>query len=376
MNKSEIRRKIKEDARRQLEANKKTLIIVTLIVTLISAIPQLASEILVTSYKIDMIINILTILIGTPLTIGFMIITLDCIKGNDVKVKGLLKGFDRIYQVYSTSLLQSVMIFMLTAPLVAIPIILSKDSFSAMFMASSIITISGFFFSIILSQVEYIIADKEDISPVEAIRKSISMIKNHIGEYIILTLSFIGWIILVGFTFGIAYIWVGPYMQLSYANFYEYVKEDKLNNYKKSKKHNMLIGLLIGALLCGYVLIEYNTMKKLFTPKVVKTVLKENNLKLISTNESMGYYLSDEESKAYNIKSDYENLSILSKYTVIVKNHPLDSKKGDNIESTVIYMIVDGDEILGISCEPYDSKEKADNYRQIPGRYDIKGNEL
>ena len=59
------------------------------------------------------------------------------------------------------------------------------------------------------------------------------MIKGHIWDYLIFTLSFIGWILLVAFTFGIAYIWVGPYMQMSYANFYNYIKEDKLNNYKK-----------------------------------------------------------------------------------------------------------------------------------------------
>ncbi|MGL5756760.1 MAG: DUF975 family protein [Paraclostridium sp.] len=376
MNKSEIRRQIKEDSRKQLEANKKILMLATLIVTLISAVPQFVSELFITSYKIDMIISILTIIIGTPLTLGFMILTLDCTKGRDIKLNDLLKGFDRLYQSYSTSLLQLLIIFILTAPLVAIPIVLSKDSFSAMVIVSSIITISGFFFSIILSQVEYVIADKEDIAPIEAIKKSIIIIKNHIGEYIVLTLSFIGWVILVGITFGIAYIWVGPYMQLSYANFYEYAKEDKLNNYKKIKKHNPLIGLLIGVLLCGYVLFEHKAVEVVLTPKVVKEVLKENNLKLISTNEASSYYISDEEGRAYNIKDDYEGLSMLSKYTVIVKNHPLDSEKGDNIESTVIYMIVEGDKILGISCEPYDSKEKADIYRPIPGNYDIKGNKL
>lgn len=39
-----------------------------------------------------------------------------------------------------------------------------------------------------------------------------------------LGLSFIGWLLLVAVTFGIAGIWVGPYMNTTYANAYNSLK--------------------------------------------------------------------------------------------------------------------------------------------------------
>lgn len=369
---SETRVKIKEDARKQLNTNKNAMTIATVIVGLIALIPQILSEYIVTSYKICILINSIIILVETPLVIGLNIISLDCMKGEKVKVKDILKGFDRLYQAYGSMLNQYVIAFILTIPLALVPIILLDSSFVAISIMSIITGIASIFFFAIFSQTEFIIADKKDISILDSIKKSIDMIKGHILDYLIFTLSFIGWILLVAFTFGIAYIWVGPYMQMSYANFYNYIKEDKLNNYKKSKNKSLFTGILIGILLCGYTVVEESIKNELATPKVVKNVLNENNLKLISSDEETDYYITDKERKTFNINNE----DYLAKYTVIVKNHPLNFKKYSNTDSTVLYIITDGNKVLGISCEPYDSKEKVDNHNTILGRYDIKGNAL
>ncbi|MBQ4038554.1 MAG: DUF975 family protein, partial [Bacteroidaceae bacterium] len=42
----------------------------------------------------------------------------------------------------------------------------------------------------------------------------------------VLGLTFIGWILLSIFTCGILFLWVLPYMNATFAHYYEYVKEE------------------------------------------------------------------------------------------------------------------------------------------------------
>lgn len=376
MSKSELRVEMKVEARRQLADNKTDIMIATVLVGMIAFIAQFLSEEIFTSNRITLFINIVSTLISTPLVIGLNMISLDCVRGEKIKAKDILKGFNRLYQSYGSLLIQMVITFILTAPLISVPVFLVKDTHTRLTMITFISSISNIFFSIIFSQIQYVVADKKDISLIEATKKSIFIIKNYIWDYILLSLSFVGWMILVVFTFGIAYIWVGPYIQLTFTNFYEYIKKDELNSYKNSKNSSLKIGVLVGILLCAYTIIEANITQKVLTPPVIKKVVEENNLRLISFDEEISYYISKEEGITYKIERNYTNLSDLSKYTVVVKNHPLDSKKGDNVNSTVIYIIADGDKLLGISCEPNDSNKKIESYNPIPGKYDIKGNKL
>jgi uncharacterized membrane protein len=71
----------------------------------------------------------------------------------------------------------------------------------------------------------YIIAD-EDISVIDAIKKSLQYSKGNILRIIGLNLSFIGWYIIVVFTFGIAIFYVAPYHQMAITNLYLSCKEE------------------------------------------------------------------------------------------------------------------------------------------------------
>lgn len=70
----------------------------------------------------------------------------------------------------------------------------------------------------------YILADNPEMTALEAITESKRIMKGHKLDYFILELSFIGWYLLVGITFGIAYIYVGPYHKATVTNFYEHIK--------------------------------------------------------------------------------------------------------------------------------------------------------
>ena len=73
------------------------------------------------------------------------------------------------------------------------------------------------------SQTIYILLDHPEMSAFEAIAASKQMMKGHKAELFVLELSFFGWLLLSGFTFGLLMIWLDPYMQVSKANFYNAV---------------------------------------------------------------------------------------------------------------------------------------------------------
>ena len=75
----------------------------------------------------------------------------------------------------------------------------------------------------------FILADPEydGIQPVDAITKSREMMNGHKMDLFILILSFIGWIILIPLTFGLLFLYVGPYVQQATTEFYFEVKGGK-----------------------------------------------------------------------------------------------------------------------------------------------------
>lgn len=74
------------------------------------------------------------------------------------------------------------------------------------------------------SMATYIMAENPDIGIMEAIEASKSMMADRKWKLFCLDISFIGWIILCGFTFGLGYLLLHPYMESARAHFYLTVK--------------------------------------------------------------------------------------------------------------------------------------------------------
>ena len=70
----------------------------------------------------------------------------------------------------------------------------------------------------------YILRDNPDLPANDAITESRRMMNGNKLRLFCLHLSFIGWLILSAFTFGILLLWVIPYMQTAQAAFYESLK--------------------------------------------------------------------------------------------------------------------------------------------------------
>ena len=65
------------------------------------------------------------------------------------------------------------------------------------------------------------------MSPNDAITASSQMMDGHKFDLFVFQLSFLGWHLLGGITFGLAYIYVAPYIAATKAKFYESIKAEK-----------------------------------------------------------------------------------------------------------------------------------------------------
>lgn len=124
--------------------------------------------------------------------------------GADYKVESLFDGYKDFLRILGTLVLQNVYISLWTLLLI----------------------IPGVIKSISYSQTYYVLKDNPELSFNAAIERSMAMMEGHKMQYFLLMLSFIGWILLTILTCGIAGLWVSPYMNATFAHYYEYVKEE------------------------------------------------------------------------------------------------------------------------------------------------------
>jgi uncharacterized membrane protein len=92
------------------------------------------------------------------------------------------------------------------------------------FLWSLLLVVPGIIKSYSYSMSFYILAENKGISALEAIRRSKEMTEGHKMDLFVLSLSFIGWIILGVVTLGIGYIWIIPYMTATTTNYYINIK--------------------------------------------------------------------------------------------------------------------------------------------------------
>ena len=149
------------------------------------------------------------ILIAPPLSISMIRIYLNLTKGTKPEVPHLFSAFKDVFvQSIILNILMEIFI-MLWSFLLVIPGIIKALSYS---MAN------------------YILAENPEMTWQQALNESKRMMNGHKMELFILQLSFILWILLICVTFGIAGIYVGPYMSATMANYYNHLKTLEVAN--------------------------------------------------------------------------------------------------------------------------------------------------
>ena len=84
--------------------------------------------------------------------------------------------------------------------------------------------IPGIVKSFAYSMAPYILADNPNLTARQALRESKKITQGHKLDLFVLQLSFLGWHLLGAVTFGIAYIWIIPYINATTVNFYNSIK--------------------------------------------------------------------------------------------------------------------------------------------------------
>lgn len=77
-----------------------------------------------------------------------------------------------------------------------------------------------FILSLFFGLANYLLLDFPEMSTRDALLMSITLMKGNKKRFIYMQLSFIGWAILGSLSFGIGFLWIEPYMNMTYTYFY------------------------------------------------------------------------------------------------------------------------------------------------------------
>ena len=141
---------------------------------------------------------VLTIVLSSLISIGYAQFNIDLVEGKEPKISTM---FSKGRQI-GTTILANILIFI------------------RVLLGTILFVIPGIIASYKYSMVNYIIAENPGITAREALEMSKEMMKGNKFRFFMFGLSFFGWALVVVLTFGIASIWVAPYMQASFAKFY------------------------------------------------------------------------------------------------------------------------------------------------------------
>lgn len=198
------RTELKQEARQVLRLQKKTFVLTTLvffvIALVINALGGSGSEHDASAFTALM--ACIAVVVEGVLTIGFSSMSLKALADKQVDVGGLFDGF--------ADLGKALLLVVAYTAIVAV--------------GTLFLVVPGIILGLGFAQAYYIYLENPSISVSDALSESWRMMRGHKWEYFVLQLSFILWGLLGTITLGLAYLWVFPYMQLTYAAYYNRIK--------------------------------------------------------------------------------------------------------------------------------------------------------
>lgn len=154
------------------------------------------------------------------LTVGAQKLFLDLLRGKEVKVKNIFCFYDKWYIAAIYPVLSAAVTFFITYLLDSLIAAGANTDFVA--MLSWVFQIIIYFLAAKFMFVEIILADTECKNVIHAMKTSWKMVGwNTAVNFVMLLISFIGWVFISAFTMGLTFIYLLPYMSLSVAALYE-----------------------------------------------------------------------------------------------------------------------------------------------------------
>lgn len=190
------REELKAAAKSQIKGKIGILFVITLIISSISGFAGL-----ILSY-IPLGGLVASIIITPAFTLSIIRVYLNVVNGNTPSAGDAFSGFDDFWSAFKVNFLVGLFTFL----------------WSLLFIIPGIVKAYSY------SMSTYILAENKGKPALECIRESMDMTDGHKMDLFELNVSFIGWILLCIITFGIAAIWVGPYMQATFVNAYNSLK--------------------------------------------------------------------------------------------------------------------------------------------------------
>ena len=160
-----------------------------------------------------------SLFIGLPVAYGIAIVMFGVFKGKDVDFGVLFEGFQDYSRIFVTKLLQGIYTA-LWSLLLVVPGVIKYYSYA---------------------MTDYILKEEPEMKNNAAIEKSMAMMENNKMKLFLLDLSFIGWALLAIVTFGIGFLFLQPYMQVSRAALYEDLKAQQGGNIEVDVEVNVTI---------------------------------------------------------------------------------------------------------------------------------------
>lgn len=240
-----IATEIRKNARKALKGKWNKGAIIAFIVILISVVVNLTAWKLQENVILVNIISALFVLIGVPLSIGVTYAFLELKRKKDTKIFDFVK---LTFKHFAKSWLVSWMVIIkMILPIIciAVAIILyatlmftsNEISFGLMLLGVAVF-MAAIVYAVIIGLLYvlayYVAYDHPEMGVKQVVNESARLMRGHRGDYFVLILSFLGWVILSILTVGVGFVWLAPYMQTANVCFYdEIVKLDKKNSKKE-----------------------------------------------------------------------------------------------------------------------------------------------
>lgn len=143
-----------------------------------------------------------------PLYVGYIVYLLKFIRGKKFEVKDVFSKMNYVLPIWAASFLASL--------------------FSGIGLI--FLVVPGIILALMFAMIQYIMADRAEMKMADTmgiLKQSKEMMDGHKWDFFVFGLSFIGWGLLVLITFGIAIIYVGPYIAVANGLYYEELKKLK-----------------------------------------------------------------------------------------------------------------------------------------------------
>ena len=151
---------------------------------------------------------LISLVITGPIMLGYYSFFIGIARNENIKLEILFQYFSRFSQAFVTYILMVIIVLLWTLLLIV----------------PGIIAALGY------SQTFFLLTEDENIRGMEAIRESKDMMMGQKWKLFCLFMRFLGWIVLGILSLGIGFLWVGPYIMTSAANFYIDLKNRNQNN--------------------------------------------------------------------------------------------------------------------------------------------------